>query len=748
MQCYTELIPPTAVTSCVSLPFISPSANNLVLAKTSLLQIFALKSVAPIHREDNQVSQSGQPERSLRRDRANVTKLVLASEHHVAGTITSLARISKLRSKSGGDLLLVALKDAKLSLIGWDPERYTVSTISIHYYEREDLLGPAWGPPLGRCQSHLSVDPSNRCAAFRFGGRQIAVLPLTQGMGDDLVIDDHEAELDTTLKRRRSSTNVNGETTDSSPTFTSFILSLLSLDPALTHPISLAFLHEYREPTLGVVSSQVATSSALLASRKDCVAYTVYTLDLEQRASTTLLSVQCLPYDVHKVIPLPLPIGGAILLGVNEVIHVDQSGKTNGVGVNEFARRCSAFPMVVQAELNLKLDDCVVETLGTSSGDLLLYIGTGELVILRFQVEGRSVSGLVLEKVPMANGGHLVQGRVSCSTSVGRGRLFVGCEQADSIVLGWSLKTPIGKRKQADSSEEGIENDLSVSSDADSLDDDDLYGDAEPDQTKGRADSLVHLELKADECLFRVHDKLLNISPLASLSTIALQGRPNANSAFSDVSSSGSSLLAIAGENYAAKLIRLTPNVPLNAVRNFKIAPASRLWSLQVDAAESDSTTGQDNGFHKVLVTSTSTDSENAGSQVYTLKENGLQILEDSDFDPEAGSSVEVFTILDGSRVIQILPAEVRVFEAGESSPPKKYFPVCISLRFYPPSHKTWRQQSASQARRPRTSFREHVLVPFRWEAWEGAHGSGHMAIMYITTMQSSAQSLHLRDSS
>ena len=40
MQCYTELVPPTAVTRAVSLPFLSSIAANLIVAKTSLLQIF------------------------------------------------------------------------------------------------------------------------------------------------------------------------------------------------------------------------------------------------------------------------------------------------------------------------------------------------------------------------------------------------------------------------------------------------------------------------------------------------------------------------------------------------------------------------------------------------------------------------------------------------------------------------------------------------------------------------------------
>ena len=137
------------------------------------------------------------------------------------------------------------------------------------------------------------------------------------------------------------------------PYLASFILPLTNLDPTLTHPVHLAFLHEYREPTFGIVAASKAVAPSLLAQRKDALTYSVFTLDLEQKASTTLLSVSGLPYDISRVVPLPYPIGGALLVGSNELIHVDQAGKTNGVAVNEFAKACTSFPLSDQSDLAL-----------------------------------------------------------------------------------------------------------------------------------------------------------------------------------------------------------------------------------------------------------------------------------------------------------------------------------------------------------------------------------------------------------
>lgn len=305
MQCYTELVAPSGVTNALAIPFISAEASNLIVARTSVLQVFS-------HRQTNQ----GQD-----------AKLVLVAEYSLSGTITSLGRVKILNSKSGGEAILVALRDAKLSLIEWDPEKHSISTISIHYYEGEALQRSPWVPALRDCITHLTVDPSSRCAAFNFGLTNLAIIPFHQ-VGDDLVMDDYEAEFDREDEERSPTKKTNGDVgLYQTPYASSFVLPLTALDPGILHPVHLAFLYEYREPTFGIIYSSMATSSALNHERKDATRYAVFTLDLEQRASTTLLSISKLPNDLFALIPLPLPVGGALLVGTNELIHVDQGAR-------------------------------------------------------------------------------------------------------------------------------------------------------------------------------------------------------------------------------------------------------------------------------------------------------------------------------------------------------------------------------------------------------------------------------------
>ena len=113
MQCYTELLPPTGVTHALSVPFLSAKANNLIVARSSLLQVFSLLKPAP--QQQAQSSETHSPP----------TKLVLEKEYPLAGTVTDLSRVKTLNTKSGGEAILVAVRNAKLSLIEWDPNDKT-----------------------------------------------------------------------------------------------------------------------------------------------------------------------------------------------------------------------------------------------------------------------------------------------------------------------------------------------------------------------------------------------------------------------------------------------------------------------------------------------------------------------------------------------------------------------------------------------------------------------------------------------
>ncbi|KAI5255757.1 protein CFT1 [Aureobasidium subglaciale] len=677
MQCYTELVAPTAVSSAVALPFTAPGATNLVVAKTSLLQLFAIKTVATDVKPSSLQSNGDtgtieDPEPSHRTE--NSAKLVLLGEYPVSGTITSLQRVKALNTKTGAEALLLSTQDAKVSLIEWDPLNHRISTLSIHYYERETPNSLPFGPSLADTPSYLSVDPSSRCAALKFGTKQLAIIPFRQS-SDDLAGED---DLDTPPPTKPSApgTEAQAET----PYSASFVLPLTALDPALTHPIHLAFLHEYREPTFGIVSSNKAPSHGLLDERKDILNYTVFTLDLEQRASTTLLSVPGLPFDIFRVVPLPLPVGGALLVGANELVHVDQAGKTNAVAVNEFAKPSSNFAMADQSDLGLRLEDCVVEALDHTNGNMLIILKTGRLAVLSFRIDGRSVSGLAVHLVDSDHGGHELKTAVNCAAFLGRSRLFLGSEDGDSTLIGWSKKTAQTRKR---SHAQMIAEDAELSLDEEDLDDDaddDLYADEAPvvkQTTSHTAESSG-----PDNYFFRIHDKLFSLGPIKNVCLGKYATEDSANEMEPQLS-----ILASVGRDSASKLALINRELTPSPVRTVDVPHARAVWTACVKRAAPrglpKSTGGaqdpeiqpaSDMLYDQYLVTCHADDDGTESSKVFRIDNEATEVKQGdgsmsytevtgTEFEGE-GETLDVGILASGTRMVQVRKHEVRSYDA------------------------------------------------------------------------------------
>lgn len=681
MQCYTELTSPTAVTHSLSLNFTSASANNLVIARTSLLQFFSLKNVLTeashtisISDQARRASANGPGSANLlsgglqRGERASTTKLVLIAQYELSGTVTSLARISIPSTKSGGEALLVSLRNAKVSLVEWDPERYGISTISIHLYERDDTQGNPWDPDLEDQVSYLIVDPRSRCAALKFGARHLAILPFHQH-GDDLAMDDYDSDIDgdkpkPTISHAKS-TQDNG-TRDKTPYGASFVVSMLALEPSLLHPRHLAFLYEYREPTFGILSSQIASSISLFPERHDTLSYTVITLDLEQRASTALLSVSNLPYDLSKVVPLGAPTGGALLIGDNELIHVDQAGKTNGVAVNGFAKTGTSFALADQSDLRLRLEGAAIEPLGPDSSELLLIMATGELAIVGFRIDGRSVSGLTVRRVLEQNGGGTLLAGPSCASCLGRGRMFVGSEDADSVVLGWSRRLDKLKRQRSTTEMEANEEvDISDVEDDIDDDDDDLYAAPSTEKKKEVVPTPATSD-QTDDYRFRAHDYLENFGPIRA---VALGKPPKAlvNDNKTTTTTDDRELLAAVGRGRAGALTTFRQAIDPYVLEQHLLPNVTRFFPVSTFKSSEGLQRDRDS-FHNYILASTTKTESDPRSAAYSLTSSGLKEVQDTDFDPEAGATLDVGTLHSGSRIIQVLSSELRSYDASEST--------------------------------------------------------------------------------
>jgi cleavage and polyadenylation specificity factor subunit 1 len=276
----------------------------------------------------------------------------------------------------------------------------------------------------------------------------------------------------------------------------SFVVKASQLEETIAHVIDEAFLHEYREPTLAVLYSRPRTAAGLLDHRKDTVSLLAIALDLQQRASTTIFSVHGLPYDCNRVLSLPSTVGGLLILGTNEVIHVDQAGRCVCVAVNVYARRTSSFPMIQKPELKLSLEGAIAVSLGTEEGDILLALRNSSFMRLRFLRDGRSVTDIDIEKLDLSTIPGVGLAGFSCAVPLASERVFLGSISGDSVLLGY-----ISGTKAIDTSEVRI----GMNDTVDDLND--IYGDEDEIAATAAGSHKSKIRL-------RIHDFLQSTAPI------------------------------------------------------------------------------------------------------------------------------------------------------------------------------------------------------------------------------------------
>lgn len=691
MQVYTELTPPTAVTHSLTLPFLSADANNLIVAKSSLLQIFSITTtfeprsdesrkhsqIADRRVNDDEGLESsflGADSILLRSNEAAVSKLILVAECPLSGTITSISRIKSTSAKSGGEVLLLSFKNAKLVLVEWDPERYSISTISVHLYEQEDSESSPWSCDLDSVGSYLTADPAGRCAALKFGTRSLAILPIHQQGDEDIAMDDWDEDLDGPRPVDEAPTKAKVEDIGTDvPYSASFVLRLSTLNTNLIFPKHLVFLYEYREPTFGVLSSTRLPSSSV-KERTDCMTYTVYTLDLYQKASTTILSVTGLPSDLFKIIALPTPVGGSLLVGANELIHVDQSGKTTGIAVNMYTKLSTSYALADQSELQLRLENSIIEILSVENGDMLVVLESSDSLILSFHMDGRSVSGMSLCPVSAKAGGKLFKSSLSCSCSLPDSCIFLGSEQADSVLLSWAKQIiqPVRKRGGPRAAY-GLEaDDIDDSDGEDIYDEDDLYGDDTPMVETNGAASVTK------DYVFKVDDTLINIAPITDVSFGRSAFEPCSEAEKNSEGLVGElELVAATGSHNSGALVILKREVEPKVIGKFDFPQARGMWTvsaktpaasvLQPDKEKTvaNGDYGSQTQFDSFMIVSRITAESAEESNIYSLTSASFEPMVGTEFESEAGATIEAGTLGNGMRIVQVLRSEVRSYDGS-----------------------------------------------------------------------------------
>ncbi|KAK6327576.1 hypothetical protein J4Q44_G00032210 [Coregonus suidteri] len=483
---YRQAHSPTAIEFSVYCNFISNEEKNLVVAGTSQLYVYRI-----IHDVENASKTDKSTGVKSRKE-----KLEQVACFSLFGNVMSMASVQLVGANR--DALLLSFKDAKLSVVEYDPGTHDLKTLSLHFFEEPELRD-------GFVQNlHIPmvrVDPENRCAVMLVYGTQLVVLPFRK----DTLTDEQEGV-------------VEGPKSSFLP---SYIIDVRELDEKLLNIVDMKFLHGYYEPTLLILYEPNQTWPGRVAVRQDTCSIVAISLNIMQKVHPVIWSLSNLPFDCTQVMAVPKPIGGVVVFAVNSLLYLNQSVPPYGVSLNTQTTGTTAFPLRIQEEVKITLD-CSQSTF-IGSDKMVISLKGGEIYVLTLITDGmRSVRAFHFDKAAASV-------LTTCMMTMEPGYLFLGSRLGNSLLLKYTEKyqenpekptVEEDKEKEEETDEEKQEEPPSKKK----------RGDSSTNLTAGKnqlPDEVDEIEVYGSEAAsgtqlatysFEVCDSILNIGPCAGAS--------------------------------------------------------------------------------------------------------------------------------------------------------------------------------------------------------------------------------------
>lgn len=451
---HMQLHVPTGVTHSVS-AFLSVSAPapgtpadasplpNLVTVRSTSLEVYAANRLQ---------------EGSL----TSAIKLELLAQQRLFGVVESLAVLSGRSGRSGRDAILLTFRDAKLSVLQWDPFTSDMVPSSLHYFEGDESLKAGRQafprPPIA------VTDPAGRCAAVVMLRHQLAVLPATESESAALGMGDDPYALGANFGTG-SAAAAAGEMV-AAALGNSYVDNLSKMN--IREIRDAVFLHGAAEPTLLILHEAEPTWAGNLRLKKDSCALTALSLNLSAKRHPKIWGAQSVPYDAYKL--LAVPSGGALVFCTACVLYYAQGQQAGvvlhsaaipapqpppplafdltkeapGIAAAKYAREHATelHPLAASAALtfcdastagwNLECD--AAHAIWLSRSTAMVGLKTGQILLVEVVRLG---GGTVKIRVAKAGAAPVASAMTVLSPSVA----FIGSCAGDSLLVGFTLST-------------------------------------------------------------------------------------------------------------------------------------------------------------------------------------------------------------------------------------------------------------------------------------------------------------------
>ncbi|XP_046618438.1 cleavage and polyadenylation specificity factor subunit 1 [Neodiprion virginianus] len=598
--------PATGVEHAITCCFFSQTEKCLVVAGANIIRAFRL--IPDV---------DGTKKEKYTESRPPKMKLECLAQYTLHGNIMSMQAVRLVGSQR--DSLLLSFRDAKLSVVEYDLDTHDLRTVSLHYFEEEEMRD-------GWTNHHhipmVRVDPEGRCAVMLVYGRKLVVLPFRK----DPIIDDGDL-----LEAPKTSSS------HKTPILSSYMIVLKTLEEKMDNIIDLQFLHGYYEPTLLILYEPVRTFAGRIAVRQDTCAMVAISLNIQQKVHPIIWSVSNLPFDCCQAVAVRKPLGGTLIMAVNSLIYLNQSIPPYGVSLNSMAETSTNFPLKPQEGVKMSLEGAQVAFI--SSDRLVISLKSGELYVLSLFADSmRSVRGFHFDKAAASV-------LTSCVCTYEDNYLFLGSRLGNSLLLRFTEKEPENptttittiQREEVtlDTDDEnrvsGNDNeskDRNVHDDTDELNDDrddnneensgetpakklkqDYLGDwmasdvldiKDPEELEVYG-SEMQASMQITSYIFEVCDSLLNIGPCGNIS----MGEPAfLSEEFSHNQDPDVELVTTSGYGKNGALCVLQRSVRPQVVTTFELPGCEDMWTVIGAVNNDEQAKAEADGTHAFLILS------------------------------------------------------------------------------------------------------------------------------------------------
>uniref|UniRef100_A0A2P2M8C1 Uncharacterized protein MANES_06G138300 n=1 Tax=Rhizophora mucronata TaxID=61149 RepID=A0A2P2M8C1_RHIMU len=548
---------------------------NLVVTAGNVLELYVVR----VHEEGARESRSSaEPKRGGVMDGVSGALLELVCHYRLHGNVESMAVLSSGGGDSSKrrDSIILAFKDAKISVLEFDDSIHGLRTSSMHCFEGPEWLHLKRGRESFARGPLMNADPQGRCSGILLYDLQMVILKAAQ-VGSGLVGDDDALGSGGAISARIKS---------------SYVINLRDLD--IKHVKDFVFVYDYIEPVVVILHARELTWAGRISWKHHTCKISAFSISTTSKPPTLIWSVVNLPHDAYKLLAVPSPIGGVLVIGAN-TIHYHRESASCGLALNSYAVSVDRSQELPRASFSVELDAASATWLLNDVA--LLSTKTGELLLLMLVYDGRVVRRLDLSK---SKASVLTSG----ITTMGSSLFFLASRLGDSLLVQFNcgMGSSLSSLKEEVGDIEGDINSakrLKISS-----------SDALQDMVSGEELSFYgspqnNTELAQKSFSFMVRDSLVNVGPLKDFSYgVRINADPSATGI---AKQSNYELVCCSGHGKNGALCVLRQSIRPEMISEVELPGCKGIWTVYHKNARSHDSSKMatiDDEYHAYLIIS------------------------------------------------------------------------------------------------------------------------------------------------